>query len=212
MELLLGGGLDIGLLVNGIELAALDGVEEDLGGLLDALEEVVVLGAASGGLLIGVVLENLLAVSALDLLLSGPPAVLGKAENLVVILLLYTGSSRLAVKVSHGMHHSTRSTNLPVLGVAREHHGVLGLAEVALVILLDVLGTFLGLDTVILGEGALVAGATGVGEEVRADGLDGALGSLILGNLADGLEVLLGGPALREGRERKGNHSSHFCG
>ena len=56
-----------------------------------------------------------------------------------------------------------------------------------------------------------MAGAAGVGEEVRANGLDGTLGSLILGDLADGLEVLLGGPALREGGERKGNHSSHFA-
>ena len=109
-------------------------------------------------------------------------------------------------------HFTLGSTNLPVLGIAREHHGVLGLGNIALVVLLDVLGALLGLDAVILGEGALVAGTAGVGEEVRADGLNDALGNLVLGDLADGLEVLLGGPALREGGERKGNHSSHFCG
>lgn len=86
LQLLLGGGLDIGLLVDGVVLAALGGVEKDLGGLLDALEELVVLGLTGGSLLVGVVLENLLAVSLLDLLLSGSPAVLGDTEDLVVVL------------------------------------------------------------------------------------------------------------------------------
>lgn len=91
-ELLLARGLDVGLLVDGVVLAALGGVEEDIGGLLDALEELVVLGLARGSLLVGVVLEDLLAVSLLDLLLSGLPAVLGKAEDLVVVLGLRTVS------------------------------------------------------------------------------------------------------------------------
>jgi hypothetical protein len=86
LELLLGGGVDLGLLVDGVVLATLGGVEEDLGGLLDALEELVVLGAALGSLLIRVVLQDLLAVGLLDLLLGGLVAVLGQAENLVVIL------------------------------------------------------------------------------------------------------------------------------
>jgi hypothetical protein len=86
LELLLGGGLDIGLLIDGVELATLDGVKEDVGGLLDTLEELIVLGTALSGLLIGVVLEDLLAVSLLDLVLSGLPSVLGEAENLVVVL------------------------------------------------------------------------------------------------------------------------------
>lgn len=86
LELLLGRGLDIGLLIDGIELATLDGVKEDVGGLLDTLEELVVLGAALSGLLIGMVLEDLLAVSLLDLVLGSLPSVLGEAENLVVIL------------------------------------------------------------------------------------------------------------------------------
>lgn len=88
LQLLLGGGLDIGLLVDGVELAALGGVQKNLGGLLDALEEVVVVGATGGGLLIGVVLEDLLTVGTLDLLLGSLPAVLGETENLVVVLLL----------------------------------------------------------------------------------------------------------------------------
>lgn len=83
---LLGGGLDIGLLVDGVVLATLGGVEEDIGGLLDALEELVVLGLTRGGLLVGVVLEDLLAVSLLDLLLGGLPAVLGETKDLVVVL------------------------------------------------------------------------------------------------------------------------------
>lgn len=89
LQLLLGGRLDVGLLVDGIELAASDGVEQDVGGLLDALEELVVLGAALGGLLVGVVLEDLLAVGLLDLVLGGLVTVLGQAEYLVVILGLW---------------------------------------------------------------------------------------------------------------------------
>lgn len=69
-------------------------------------------------------------------------------------------------------------TNLPVLGLALKHHGVLGLALVALIAILDLLGALLGLNAVILGKGALVAGSSGVGEEVRADRLDAALGGL----------------------------------
>jgi len=56
------------------------------------------------------------------------------------------------------------------------------------------------LYAVIFGEGALVAGTARVGEEVRAHGLDAALGGGC--DLADGLEVFLGDPSLRERRER----------
>ena len=89
LDLLLGWWLDVGGWVDGVELAALDGVGQDLSGLLDALEEGVVLGGAGGGLLVWVVAEDLLAVGALDLLLGGLVAVLGEAENGVVILLLF---------------------------------------------------------------------------------------------------------------------------
>lgn len=92
---------------------------------------------------------------------------------------------------------------LPVLGLTLQHHGVLGLADLAGILLLDVLGTLLSLDAVVLGEGTLVAGTTGVSEEVRADGLDCPLGRG--GNLADGLEILLGGPSLWE----DGQSASH---
>lgn len=96
-----------------------------------------------------------------------------------------------------------RGTDLPVLGLALQHHGILGLADLAIIVLLNVLGALLGLDAVILGKGALVAGAAGVGEEVRADGLDGALRGGA--DLADGLEVLFGGPARGEDRQRPGD-------
>lgn len=95
------------------------------------------------------------------------------------------------------------SSYLPVLGFTLEHHGVLGLADLACILLLDVLGTLLGLDAIILGEGALVTGAAGVGEEVRADGLDGALGRG--SDLADGLEVLISGPSFGEDGQRSGD-------
>lgn len=84
-------------------------------------------------------------------------------------------------------------SHLPVLGFALQHHGILGLALLALLVLLDLLGTFLSLDTIILGKGPLVSRSTGVGEEVRANGLDGSLDRG--GDGADGLEVLLCGPA-----------------
>lgn len=103
LQLLLGGGLDVGLLVDGVELAASDGVEQNVGGLLDTLEELVVLGTAQGSLLIGVVLEDLLAVGLLDLLLGGLVAVLGEAKNLVVVLSLCvsvsTGRIGLAIPI-----------------------------------------------------------------------------------------------------------------
>lgn len=88
LGLLLARGLDVSALIDGVELAALGGVEENLSGLLDALEEAVILGGASGSLLIWVMAENLLAVGALDLVLRGLVAVLGKSKNGVVILLL----------------------------------------------------------------------------------------------------------------------------
>lgn len=54
---------------------------------LDTLEKVVVLIAVSqGGLLVGVMAEDLLAVGALDLLGGSTPAVLGQTKNGVVIL------------------------------------------------------------------------------------------------------------------------------
>ena len=74
--------------IDRVELAALDWVGQDLGGLLDALEEGVVFSGAGGGLLVWVVAEDLLAVGALDLLLGGLVAVLGETENGVVVLLL----------------------------------------------------------------------------------------------------------------------------
>jgi len=103
-------------------------------------------------------------------------------------------------------------TYLPVLGVASEQHRILRLADVAFVVLLDLLGALLGLYPIILGEGALVAGTAGVGQEVRADRLDGALCGMVLGDLADGLEVLLGSPALGEGGEGQSRNHGFFCG
>lgn len=57
-----------------------------------------------------------------------------------------------------------------------------------------------------------MAGTAGMGQEVGTDGLEGALGGTA--ELADGLDVLLGSPALREGEERGwySDGSGHFCG
>lgn len=46
---------------------------------------------------------------------------------------------------------------LPVLGLALQHDRVLGLVNVIWVLLLDLLDVCLGLDALILGEGALVS-------------------------------------------------------
>lgn len=87
-ELLLGRRRDVGILVDRVKLTALDGIKEDFSRLLDALEEVVILDTTGGGLLVGVVLQDLLAVGPLNLVLSGLVAVLGEAKDFVVILRL----------------------------------------------------------------------------------------------------------------------------
>jgi hypothetical protein len=142
LGILLGRGVDLSSLVDGVELPPANGVGQDLVGLLDALEELVVLGATSGSSLVGVVLEDLPAVGALDLLGGGLVAVAGYAENGIVIL------------------------RLPVLGLAQEHLGVLGLVDVIGVVLLDALDVGLGLDALILGESALVADLVGLSVSV----------------------------------------------
>lgn len=89
LALLLARRLNIGSLIDGVELAALNGVGQNLGGLLDTLEEAVVLiTVAESSLLVGVVTEHLLAVSTLDLLGGCTPAVLSETENCVVVLAL----------------------------------------------------------------------------------------------------------------------------
>lgn len=104
-------------------------------------------------------------------------------------------------------------TNLPVLGLEGEGHGVLRLADVAVIVILDLLGALLGLYPIILGESALVASTAGVRKEVRTDRLDGALDGALFGDLADGFEILLSGPSLGEGgkRERDGGRHFPFC-
>jgi hypothetical protein len=61
--------------------------------------------------------------------------------------LLELRRGRLAVKVTY----------LPVLGLTGKHGRVLGLTDVASVLVLDLLDVFLGADAVILGESTLVA-------------------------------------------------------
>lgn len=57
------------MLVDGIVLATLDRIKENLGSFLDALEEAVVLGTTSRCLFIGMMAKNLLSVGTLNLLL-----------------------------------------------------------------------------------------------------------------------------------------------
>lgn len=88
MRLLLGWWLDLSALIDRVELPSPDGVRQDFGSFLDALEKLIALVATGGGLLIGMMLENLLAVGALDLVLGGTVSQTGYAENSVVILRL----------------------------------------------------------------------------------------------------------------------------
>jgi hypothetical protein len=81
--------LDFSALIDGVELPPSYRVRKHLGGFLDALEELVALIATSCSLLVRVMLEDLPAVGALDLVLSRTPSVAGYAENSVVILGLY---------------------------------------------------------------------------------------------------------------------------
>lgn len=48
-------------------------------------------------------------------------------------------------------------THLPVLGLALEQHGILGLVDVIWVFLLDLLNVGLCLNAIIFGEGAFMA-------------------------------------------------------
>lgn len=89
MRLLFAWGFDVGSFVDRVELAALDGVEKDFGGFLDAFEEAVVFCAAGCGFLVGVMAEDLLAVGALDLVFCCAVAVFGEAEDGVVVLALF---------------------------------------------------------------------------------------------------------------------------
>jgi len=64
------------MFIDGVKLATLDGIQKDLGSLLDAFKEAIIFRASSCSLLIRVVAENLLAVSTLDLFFSSFVAVL----------------------------------------------------------------------------------------------------------------------------------------
>lgn len=101
------------------------------------------------------------------------------------------------MRTVYRLSRARSETYLPVLGIANEHAGVLGLAELSLIFILGLLDVLLGLDTVVLGEGALVSSSTGVCEEVWADRLDVAAGGRRDG--ADRLEVLLGRPSFSKG-------------
>lgn len=103
-----------------------------------------------------------------------------------------------------------KNTYLPVSGLTLKHHRILRLADLASILLLDILSPLLCLDTVILGEGTLVAGTTGVSQEVRSNGLNSTLGAG--GDLTDRLEILISSPSLREDGERTRNQSGsrHF--
>jgi hypothetical protein len=104
------------------------------------------------------------------------------------------------------------STNLPVLGLAGKHLRVLGLTDVTGILILDLLNVLLGADAVILWESTLVASLDNWSAWAFAFSIDGTI--VLCGRgpgldvaasgsrkLADGLEVLVGGPAGREGRQ-----------
>jgi hypothetical protein len=88
LGLLLGWRLNIGSFVNGVILATLDGIKKNFGGFLDALEKLIVLSSTNSSLFVGVMLQDLLPVSALDLVLSCTISVSGQTEDGIVVLAL----------------------------------------------------------------------------------------------------------------------------
>lgn len=187
-------------------MAALDGVEEDFGGFLDALEEGVVFVAAGRGFLVWVMLENLLAVGTLNLLFSGLVAVLGDTEDGVVILLLC-----ISLASSPWLQRSVESTYLPLLSISLQHHWILGLADLAVILILNLLDILSGLNALILRERALEALSASVGKEVSANGLNGTVNWA--GKAGDSFEIFFCGPARRQDRQRECNLSGgrHFA-
>jgi hypothetical protein len=70
---------------------------------------------------------------------------------------------------------SVNGTYLPVLGLASKHGRVLGLTNVASILVLDLLDVLLGADAVILGESTLVAGLEIESVCVYECSIDGAI-------------------------------------
>jgi hypothetical protein len=113
---LLGGGIDIGVVVDGVELAAADGVQKQISGLLDTLEESVVLGLAGSGLLVGVVTQDLLTVSTLDLLGGRAPTVTLETEDSVVILTLLGVSMKSEIVKIELLTFQSLGSRLSIMG------------------------------------------------------------------------------------------------
>ena len=88
LGLLFGGRFNVGGFVDGVELTAFDGVEEDFGGFLYAFEKGVVLGRASGCFFVWVMAKDFFAVRAFDLGFCSFEAVIGEAEDGVMVLVL----------------------------------------------------------------------------------------------------------------------------
>ena len=91
LGLFFGGRFNVSSLVDGVILAAFYGVEQDLGGFLDAFEERVVFGGAGGGFFVRVVAKDFFTVGALDLFGGCTVAVFGEAKDGVVVLALFAG-------------------------------------------------------------------------------------------------------------------------
>lgn len=109
------------------------------------------------------------------------------------------------------MKQEDNETNLPVLGLAGEHHGILRLRDLSIILIFCLLDIMLSLDALILREGAVVTLATSVSQEVRANRLQVPLGGS--GQSTNRLEVLVSTPALRQGGQGHFDslHSGH-CG
>ena len=105
--------------------------------------------------------------------------------------------------LEHVLTRKRYNANLPILGITREHHRVFWLADLAGVVILNLLDIFLGLNAVVLREGALMAGTSCVGEEMRSNGLDATL--CCCSELSNCLEILLARPSLRKDGEWKGD-------
>lgn len=101
------------------------------------------------------VLEDLLAVSFLDLLVGSFVAVLRETENGVVILVLL--NQLIRTWITETFVHQDRIEYLPVFRIPLEKKRRLRLADLAGIVILDVLHILGSLDTIIFRKGTGVS-------------------------------------------------------
>lgn len=137
-------------------MAAFDGVSEDFEGFLDAFEEGVVFGRASGCAFVWVVTEDLLAVGALDLGIGGAVAVFGEAQDGVVVLSLEWSVSSEGNEKGATRDRRLRISYFPILRISPQYQRIFRLTNAVTVILLNFLDILIGLDALVFGKCSLM--------------------------------------------------------